>query len=395
MTSTAGSPQHSPAVRWRLISAVRWLLLAGGGIAFVYWLRFAPVSVTGLPVERGTLVGEVLGTGTLEARVSATISSRIAGRVAEVLVDQGDTVRAGDLLVRLDDEELQQQVAIAEANVAAAQAAVTRLTADKGRAAAVFDQAERHHGRISRLLSTGTATQEEFDRAAEALAVAVADVSRSEAGISEAQQELVAAEKTLEYHRARLRDTRVVAPFDGLIVSRQREAGDVVVPGSATLTLISTDVLWIQAWVDETEMGRLQEGQPARVVLRSDPQRTLQGKVVRLGRQADRETREFVVDVQVLELPEHWAVGQRAEVYIETDRQLDALIIPARLLVHTDAGDGVFVLSSGTAVWRALTVGLQNRESVEVVSGLLPTDLVLEPVNSGTRLSSGQKVHLP
>lgn len=81
-----------------------------------------------------------------------------------------------------------------------------------------------------------------------------------------------------------------MAPFDGLIVARQREAGDVVVPGSSILTLISTDLLWIRAWVDETEMSRLAESQSARVVFRSEPERAYPGRVLRLGREADRES---------------------------------------------------------------------------------------------------------
>ncbi len=103
-------------------------------------------------------------------------------------------------------------------------------------------------------------------KAIESLAVAETGVSRAEAAIAEGQKELVAAEKTLEYHRARLHDTMVLASFDGLVVKRSREPGDVLVPGSSVLTLISTDEVWISAWIDETKMARLQTDQSARVV---------------------------------------------------------------------------------------------------------------------------------
>jgi HlyD family secretion protein len=377
---------------WRGLRLVFLLLVVGTA---VYWFRFAPLAVDAHPVQRGTIVGEVMGTGTLEARVSTTVSPKISGRIAQVLTDQGEVVEKGMLLVQLDDEELRQQVEIAQANVDAALAAIVRLNADKERSTAVFEQAQRHHARIQRLVKQSATTEDELERATEALAVAVSDVSRAEAAIAEGQKGLVAAEKTLEYHRARLADTRIMAPFDGLIVARQREAGDVVVPGSSILTLISTDLLWIRAWVDETEMSRLAESQSARVVFRSEPERAYPGRVLRLGREADRETREFVIDVQVLELPANWAVGQRAEVFIETARHKDVVQIPTQLLLRSEEGEGVFINEEGQARWRPLQLGLRSRDAVEVVEGLSVADTVIIPRERTAPLSEGRRVQVP
>jgi HlyD family secretion protein len=118
---------------------------------------------------------------------------------------------------------------------------------------------------------------DELERAAESLAVASADTARAEAAISEGQKGLIVAEKTLEYHCARLADTKIVAPFAGLIVARHREAGDIAVPGSAILTLIATDVLWIRAWIDETQLAKLAIEQPVWVEFRSQPDQDYSG----------------------------------------------------------------------------------------------------------------------
>jgi len=373
----------------------RWpaVLLIAGGIA--YQMRLAPVTVPGISPIRQTIVAEVMGTGTLEARVSSTISPKIAGRISKVLVDQGDVVEQGKLLVRLDDEELQQQVEIAKANLEAAQAALERLKADKSRSVAVFAQAESHHGRVQSLHQKGATTREELDRAIESLAIATADTTRAEATISEGQKGLLAAEKTLEYHRARLTDTIIKAPFAGLIVARQREAGDIAVPGSAVLALISTEVFWVSAWVDETEMSKLAVNQPARIVFRSQPDDSYPGVVVRFGKQADRETREFVVDVQVSQLPANWAVGQRAEVYLETDRRVDVLTIPLTDVSRRDEQEGVFVIQDGMARWRAVTFGLRGRERAEVLGGLTEEDIVLRLSAGTSTLTEGRRVQVP
>lgn len=373
----------------------RWLivLVIAGGV--VYQLRFAPIPVVSISPIRQTILSEVMGTGTLEARVQTTISPKIAGRIGQVVVDQGDVVKQNQLLVQLDDEELQQQVEIAKANLEAAEAALERLKADKARSVAVFDQAQTHHGRVQTLHQKGATTREELDRAVESLAVATSDTTRAEAAIREGQKGLLAAEKTLEYHRARLADTIIKAPFDGLVVARQREAGDIAVPGSAVLTLISTDVLWISAWVDETEMSKLAVKQPARIVFRSQSEQSYPGTVVRLGKQADRETREFVVDVQVSQLPANWAIGQRAEVYIETHRQDDVPTIPLTVLSRRGTQDGVHVSAEGVVRWKPVTLGLRGQEVVEVLDGLADEDIIVLPATGAATPIEGRRVQTP
>lgn len=377
---------------WRAVKAIVLISLIAG---VVYWIRFAPVQVVSHTVEHGTIVAEVMGTGTLEARVEATISPKISGRVTELLFDQGDRVSAGDLLVRLDDEELKQQVSIAAANVEAANAAIRRLSTDKGRADAVYKQAKQSHDRTQVLIRQKAVSQDESDKAAEALSVAESGVSRAEAAIAEGRKELIAAEKTLEYHRARLKDTEIYAPFDGLIVNRRREPGDVVVPGSSILTLISTKELWISAWVDETEMARLEKNQTARAVFRSQPDQSYPATVARLARETDRETREFIVDVQVLELPRNWAVGQRAEVFIKTREVSNVLKIPTKFVVKQDSQNGVFINDHGQASWRPVTLGLRSRRAVEIRDGLVAGDVLVAPVNQSLSLRQGQQVVIP
>lgn len=99
------------------------------------------------------------------------------------------------------------------------------------------------------------------------------------------------------------------SPYDGLITRRDRDPGGIVVPGASILQLVATNEIWVSAWVDETAMAGLKTGQPARVAFRSEPAKSYAGKVARLGREADREMREFVVDVRVKELPVNKSSG--------------------------------------------------------------------------------------
>ncbi len=361
-------------------------------VGIVYWVRFQPVPVLDQEVTRGPIIAEVMGTGTLEARVKATISSKISGRIEDVLVDQGDRVTAGQLLVRLDDAELSQQVAIAEADVETKRAAVTRLNSDIARSAAILEQAKTNRDRMNSLIEKNAISRDELDKSLEALAIAEAGVSRSDAGLAEGRKALIVAERNLEFQQTKLDDAQIKAPFDGLLVRRHRDAGDVVVPGSAILTLISTDELWINAWVDETEMAALETGQTAKVIFRSDASAVLPGKLVRMGRETDRETREFIVDVEVLTLPENWAVGQRAEVYIETVKKSDVLQIPNEYVGQMDGQSGVYRDEKGFVVWQPVELGLRSREMVEVLSGLEEGQAVFVSAVSGKPLRPGQRI---
>lgn len=152
-----------------------------------------------------------------------------------------------------------------------------------------------------------------------------------------------------------------------------------VTAGSSVLFLVSLTEMWVTAWVDETELARLAEGQPARVVFRSESTVEYPGSVSRLGRETDRETRELVVDVHVERLPANWAVGQRAEVYIRTDQRENVTLLPAGLVLLREGRTGVVVDEGGRARWREITIGLRGREVVEVVSGLSAGEIVVSP----------------
>ncbi|MDI1292964.1 MAG: efflux RND transporter periplasmic adaptor subunit [Methylobacter sp.] len=372
-----------------------WLIVAVIVLLFVvYWLKFKPVSVIAHMVANVELRGEVMGTGTLEARVKTTISPRIQERLAEVFFDQGDTVKTGQLLARLDDAELKQQVAVAQATLAAASTTVIRVRTDEARARAVLQQAQLQHKRLAELVSGKAASQEELDKATETLHIAEADLNRSRSVIVEARSQIINAENNLQLRREQLAFTELRSPYEGLIVRRDRDPGGIVVPGSSILQLIDTKEIWISAWVDETSIAALAVGQPVRVVFRSEATRNYSGTVARLGREADRETREFLVDVRVQQLPVNWAVGQRAEVYIESGHKSAVIAIPQKFLLWRGGEPGVFVNYNGRALWRSITLGLYGQQDIEVTKGLSASDQIVmlsetlkQPLEDGQAIS--------
>jgi HlyD family secretion protein len=346
-------------------------------LVVIYRLGFAPVSVESCAVKTGLISAEAMGTGTLEARVRAAISPKISGRIVQVLVDQGDKVVKGQKLLLLDDEDLRQQVEIAKAELSVAQAGVEKAVSEIKSAEATEKEATVSYARISQLAPSGAVSVDALEKSQQQLEIAQAELNRAQTAKIETEKLVIKAEALLQFAQAQLSYTVICAPFDGLIVKRSRDPGDIVVPGGTALEMISLDELWISAWVDETLLNQLKVGQVSKIVFRSDSKTELPGKVVRIAPQADRETREMLVDVGIDDLPQSWAIGQRAEVYIETARKENVLVIPQRVVVWRQQEPGVFVIDNGKIYWRKIVLGIEGKENVEVAEGLQPDQAVL------------------
>jgi HlyD family secretion protein len=354
-----------PAISRRALRIAAWCLLVAVLAAVVWFMISRPMPVRTVRPQRGELVAEVFGTGTLESRVVVGVSSKIVGKVVDVLVDQGDTVTAGQTVARLEARDFKDAVAVAAAQRGQARAELAKARADLKR--------ERP------LLASGLIGRAEFDV--------------YETGYDVAEEKLKNAEAALSVAQAKLADTRIVNPASGLVITRNLEVGSTVVPG-APIFRIAASLPWVVAQVDERETGALRLGQPARVVFETNPTLVQPGHVARLSPEVDRVTEEREVDVGLDRSSVNQFLGQRADVYIETARKRDALRVPLTALVVQDGRPGVLAVVDGRARWRPVQLGLRDRKFVEVVGGVSERDLVIssplagkKPISEGERLA--------
>lgn len=378
-------------MKFRIIrKIILWALLMIAIGFVIYRIGFMPIPVSVHRVSTGQVVAEVMGTGTLEARIRAAVGSKIQGRLTQILADQNTSVKKGQILAILDSRELIGQVNIAEASLNAAKATAERVKTDEVRAKAVMSQSKRDYKRYIKLSESKSISESDLEKSREKLLVSEADMSKASAAITEAMLHIMTAEKNLLYHKSGLENTEIRSPFDGLVVRRNMEAGDIAVPGASIFELISTDEMWVSAWVDESAMSGLAPDQPARIVFRSEPSKSYQGKVIRLGREVDRETREFLVDVRTEHLPDNWAVGQRVEVYIEIGKKSDVPVISSHTIVWHDGKSGVYLVINGKAVWKEVRFGLKGVEISEIKEGLSLNDTVI--TDSYEKIKDGKRV---
>jgi HlyD family secretion protein len=246
------------------------------------------------------------------------ISSRVQGRIAGVYAEQNDIVTSGQLLVRIEAADREAELGQALASVETAKATRDRLQRERTGALVTKDQKFRDWERIRDLRVSDAVSLSQLEQADEQHRIAMAELARSEAALIEAQRAIEEAEQRIILQEAHLAETRIVAPFDGIIIRRNVDPGDFCVPGTTMLDLVSTDTLWVSAWVDESAVNQLLVGRTARIVFRASADQSFAGIVSRWNREVDRETRQFLVDVGMTERPGEWAIGQRAEVYIAT-----------------------------------------------------------------------------
>lgn len=344
------------------------LLLGVGAVVARAW----PVEVQGARVTAGPVTAEVLGIGTLESDHQVPVAFEASGRVLTLAVDEGDVVAAGDLLGTLDVDDAIRDLDVSSSAARAASLDVDRAKAELERGRVAADLAARERARSDALFADNDIAAAVHDVAVEKDDGAKAAVRALEAAVRRAESSRDAAAGGRRIREASLADGRLVSPISGLVVSRGVEVGQVIGVGAPAFTIIATDALEIHAWVDETALGKLDLGQPARLAFRSDDGRTYPGRVARIGRAVDRQTHELLVDVAVLEAPRNFAIGQRADVWIEVGRA-DAIARAPRGWCGTTC----LVAEDGRVATREVSLGLVGRDLVEVVSGLRPGDVVL------------------
>ena len=336
----------------------------------LFWYR-PPVPVT--VVKRAEIRGKVHGPGTVQSRVSVTVSARITGVLEKLHADHGDRIRKGQLLAELDSAEVRAREAASHAAKNRALRELARAQADLNKSKANLALAQSNYQRDLEVFKPGYISPAAFDSTKSALGVAESEVAANEASVKAMQAAVDQAESETQAARALLGYTRILAPMDGVITVRKAEVGNTVSPGTPIFQMVN-DQIWAASWIDERKITQLREGQKATIKLRSG--RVFQGEVVRLNKEADSVTRELEVDVKFDALPSPLVIGEETEVEIDTGGQT-APAVPLSAIVERNGSKGVMVVSNGVATFRPIVPGLQDGQRTAVSEGLGEGEMVI------------------
>jgi HlyD family secretion protein len=336
-------------------------------------------------VERGDLVQTLVASGRVESPRRVDIGSPITGTVRTLAVREGDRVRAGQLLVALDDSELRAAAGQARTALAQAEARLAQLrgtsrpvAAESVRQAQVnLANADRALERSRDLFSRGFVGQAALDEAQRARDVSASQLAsaqlqlaaQAEGGTDErvAAASVDEARAAMNLAQARLDLSTIESPADGQVIARSIEAGSVVQPGKVMLVLSPAGATELVVQVDEKNLPYVRVGQSALASADAYPQQRFAAKVTRINPAVDATRGSIEVRLSVAETPAYLLQDMTVSVDIEIARRQDVLSVPTDALRE---GGAVLVVREGRAVRQPVTLGARGTGSVEVVSGL-------------------------
>jgi len=317
----------------------------------------APVKV--FKAKKQRISEKLFYTGVIEAWNKITITPDVGGKIAKIYVDEGDEVKKGQLLAELDTRAIRLQLEQAKAGLAVAEAN--------------FRDAKRNMERMERLKRENAISDQQYEKVKLAYDAAEAQLQQARAAVNLASYSL---------------DVSIMkAPFSGIIASKNAEVGDVInpmmggfSPSSGVLTLMDFSRVKIEIDVSYQDIVRIKKGQKAMLRVAALPDKVFQGRVSLVNVTADPLTKKFKVEVRADNKDLTLRPNTFGEVVLEVSTHEDALVIPQKAVLENKY---VFIARENTAERIEVTLGLQNSDRVEVISGLKEGDLVVFEGNYG------------
>jgi RND family efflux transporter MFP subunit len=326
------------------------------------------VAVAVAPVQSSEEPVTLDATGGFEAAESSDVAPETSGRVSATLVDVGDYVRSGAVLVRVTGVN-------AGLRLDEARAAVDRAAANVKLADAQNTLAQTTAARYEALLATGDVSRTVADQARTQAETAQQSANTARASLAEARAQLALAEKAVA-------DVVVVAPFSGFISDRKVSTGEYVQPSTAVVTLVSVDPLRLRLTVPSAQAGQISVGQDVTATVDAFPGRTFRGRITAVSPAYAAESRSLLVEARVPNPGGDLKPGMFAVAQIDTGRRMAVLSVPRRALIEDQNTNSyrVFVVDKDNRA-RLRVVQLAARQPVETVK-------ILSGVQDGERVAT-------
>ena len=380
----------------------RWVWIAGIIVVIVaavlLWFSLRSPQVAAIEMHYTPLLRSLQFSARVATLSRVDVGSTITGRVVKVLVDDGAVVRQGDLLVRLESDELGATLTQAQANASqtqarlaglrstgrtAAQAAVMQADATLRAAQAELLRSEKMVAQgfisgsrldeVQRVMDVARAQKNSAQAQAQANADTGSDIVQAEAQLAQARAAIITAQ-------ARLAQTQVVAPANARVLTRQVEPGQIVQPGKALMSLALAGPTQLIAQVDERFLEQLQTGQSTSVVADAFPDQRFTARVLSIAPTVDAQRGAIEVKFSLDKvIPAFLREDMTLSVEVETARRERALVLPLGALRSqaSSTSAAVLIVQNGRTQVRPVRLGLRTLDAAEVLEGLAQGDIVL------------------
>ena len=363
------------------------------------WMISRPAAVRIVALTESPLAQSLVFSGRVASLVRVELGATVTGRVAEVLVRENDRVQAGQLLARLDADELSAQADQSQASLLLARARVASQhdlaqptsQATLAQASANLAAARQEAQRSRDLFARGFVAQARIDETERAVQVAQAQVDAARAAakvnagggneVLQARLRVREAEAAAALAQARLRQTRIAAPAPGRIVLRSVDPGQIVQPGKVLFQFAADGSTQLIAQADEKFLGLLARGQSAQVVVDAFPAQPFEATVASIAPGIDAQRGTVEVKFAVANAPSFLREDMTLSLQVQVGRKERALTLPAGAVLGAGSDGRVRTIVEGRVAELPVQVGLRTLERVEIVSGLAREASVLaEPL---------------
>lgn len=363
-----------------------------GGTLFYNKVYVVKSTFKTLHPTQGDLVVTIRGIGNVDAKNIYTITAQSGGKIEEIFYDEGDEVKKGDLLLRIDSVDM--PLLIGEAKASLAKAGYEALSAKETKEALEAQKIllEATHIRYKKLLEQKYLSQAEYDKAKSDLDNIDAQIASSKAKIASALSEELRLKKSIEALGEKLQRFEVYAPVDGYIISKDAELATYVLPSTTIFKIVDPKTLWVRANVDEKVAGELKVMQKATITLRSKPQEKIPATLERVVAISNAVTLEREINIGFNTTPQEFYMNEQAEVNVEVATYKDVVKVPARLLRTYKEQRGLWIAEENNAVFKPIEILAQNDDEIAIASGINIGTTLLELEEKKKPLSNGMKI---
>ena len=340
----------------------------------------APVAVQVAAVSTQEWPAVYEATGTVRARTTGTVSSKVMGYVQQVSVQVGDRVRDGQILVTLDARELEEGVRGAEAGRAEVRSAIPEAESAVAAAKANLDLAQTTFKRMEELAAKKSISNQEYDEASAKVKAAQANYEMARSKRAQLDPRLARAEQELRSATIMRDYAKIAAPFAGIVTAKSVEPGNLATPGAPLLTIEQDGVYRLEASVDESRLPSALAGATVEVALEG-VERKLNARVSEVVPAVDAASRSSIVKIDLPAIPQLRS-GMFGRAFFPLGRRT-VVVAPRAALVERGQLQSVFVVEDGTARTRLITTGQRAKDAMEVLSGLNAGEKVVTPIPAG------------
>jgi RND family efflux transporter MFP subunit len=347
-----------------------------------------------IPVETAAVAAQPWpdvyeATGTVRARTTAVISSKVMAYVEQVTVDVGSRVRAGQTLIVLDSRDLDASVRRAQAAQSEVESAIPEADNGVAAAKASLDLAQTTFKRIDELKAKNSVSNQEFDEANARLKAAQANYEMALSKRKQLNSKMAQVEQEIRAAAIMRGYATIAAPFAGVVTAKTVEPGNLAAPGAPLLSIEQQGGYRLEAAVEESKLPFVHVGQAVDISLEAVA-RKLSARVSEIVPAVDASSRAYTVKIDLPAIPElRSGIFGRAYFPMGTN---SVLAIPSAAMIERGQLQSVYVVEDGTARDRLITTGRRSNGAVEVLSGLSAGEKVVAPVPA--QLADGSKVEV-